>query len=604
MALLAVTALVVWHATFSNGFVWHDVPYVAANLALRDGAVKDYFTRVGTASNPAWADARPVFRPLRSLSYRLDFELRGPLDPATGHAHNLWLHFVNAVLLLILARMLGLGPLGSLFVALLFLVHPVQSEAVCWLICRDVLMGTTLVLTGLVFAGWRLTRGWRWVDTAVFGVLYLLACLASPQAVVLPAWVLLLAAARHTAEGRAAEKGKCPITGWSMATGWSLAAASAVVVAIVAFWTLSVLPPGSLAPAEIAAWWRVKLMAAPRCLGLLLTPVTLTPDYSDIGPGREEGGVLLVLGSVLVVTVVFLALRCRRVHAFVAAGLGMCVLGTFAGWRGEGWFFGERMLYMPMVGFAIMAGFLIQRLAESRVQAAGLAAGLVLVLAAGRTMFRAGDWANGERLLRPALEYTPDSTAVLRQLMRHYLSVRDFERASVVAEGLTNALALQGVDGVALAEPLRVKGVSLIAGGSVESGRELLQQAIKADPSYGTPFNDLGVNEVVSRRPADGIPLLRKACELMPYESAAFEQLGVVLANAGQTADAETAWRRAAAVEWFAPTAAERLADLLLGEKRFKEAGEVCLRALRHFPDDTAMGIRLEKAAAGRADEG
>lgn len=603
VAILAVAAVVVWHRTFFNGFVWYDVPQVAANLALRDAPVSDYFTDATTSVTPGWPGVSPVFRPLRSLSYRLDFMIGGALNPGVGHAHNLILHLANAILMLALAGAVGIGPLGSLFVALLFLVHPVQSEAVCWLVCRDVLLSTTLVLVGLVYALWRLSREWRVLDVVVLGVLYLAACLASPQAILFPAWIMMVVIASRAEKARATGVEKSVGVAPGRMVAWSAVAMFVAVAVLYVDWSLAVVAGSGQEPNDILGGWKVKLFAVPQSIRLLLAPAILTPDYSDMGTGQSGESVLLALGGVLVAFVLFLIVRCWRVQPALSAALAVCWLGVVAAWLLDGAFFGERILYMPMVGFAVAAGLLAQRLATVRMEAAGIVVGVILVLAAGRTMLRVPEWSNDVRLLRPALEYSPENKAVLRQLMRHYFAAKDPDRAIIVADGLLDVTPAGPGFGVPRAEPLYVKGMSMISTGAMERGQALLEAAIAADPYYGRPLHDLGVREMQSSRPAAAIPLLRKAASLMPHDASVREHLGIVLDAMGRVKESEAEFRCAAEKEWRGPYAARRLAVMLIQQGRLQEATVVCRRSLRRFPGDADLTMWLEKASGTKTVE-
>jgi tetratricopeptide (TPR) repeat protein len=585
-AILAVVAIVIWHGTLFNGFVWRDVPQVAANLALRDAPLIGYFTEATTSANPGWSDSAAVFRPLRSLSYRLDFIIGGALNPGIGHAHNLVLHLLNAMLMLVLARGVGIGPLGGLFVSLLFLVHPVQSEAVCWLVCRDALMGTTLVLAGLVYAVRRHLCGWRMIDIAVLGIIYLLACLASPQAICFPLLLAMvvggLCAEKSPGTGAHGVAGGAP----SRAVLWGAVAVFAAVAIVYAWWSFTVLAGGGLEAKGIPGGWKVGLLAVPRSIVLLLLPADLTPDYSDMGAGESGESVLVALGVVLQVLVLVLIVRCWRVQAVLAAALAVCWLCIATAWLSDGAFFSERVLYMSMTGFALAAGLLAQRLAAVRMKAVGIAVGAILVLGAARSMFRVKDWSNEERLLFHALDYSGGNNVVMRQLMRQYFDGGDFSKATVVADSLLASIPAGPGFSVARAEPLRVKGMSLISTGVVEGGRALLDEAIAADPNYGRPVHDLGLWEMQLGRLEEAIVLLRKASVLMPYDGPAQEQLGIALESAGRTQEAEVVFRRASEVEWRAPSAARRLAVMLAMQGRKSEAADVSRRALRMFPGD------------------
>lgn len=599
VAILAVVTVGVWLRVLSNGFVWHDGPYVAANLALRDADVGTYFSDAGTSVAPGWPGVEPVFRPLRSLSYRLDFILGGPLNVKLGHIHNLALHLLNGILLLGIARCMGFGILGATFVSLLFLVHPAQSEAVCWTYCRDVLLATTFVLAGSLYAVWRASRGWRLMDTAVLAAVYLAACLANPQAILFP-FIALFFVMGSKQQGECAPADKagapaCPVR--SRIVAWVTVLVSAAVAVLYVSWSFAAMGASGRAPSVAAGGWRTELLAVDRAIALFLCPVSLTPDYSDLGTGQGGEGVVLALGAILLALVLFVVVWFRKSEPRLSAALAVCWLGVVGAWQVEGVFFAERTLYMPMAGVALAGGVLLQRLASFRLQAAGTVAAIVLVLAGGRTSLRVRDWANDGALLLPALEYTPDSKPVMRQLMRYYFAARDFEKASVVADGLL-AVTPEGPGfGTLRAEPLRVKALSLAATGSEEVGQSLLAEAVAADPYYGRAVHDMGMREMRLGRTAEAISLFQKAARLMPYDASVHEHLGIVLETDARLSEAEWALRRAAACEWIAPSAASRLAAMLIRQNRMTEAEQVCRRSLRRFPGNKELTMWLSKTS-------
>jgi protein O-mannosyl-transferase len=109
------------------------------------------------------------YRPLTILSYLADFHLFGG-NPAGYHLTNILLHLANALLVYYLAAAL-LGrdqssPIYPLITALLFALHPINSEAVVWisartdllcclfaLICMTILIKRSTTMTPIVFMG-------------------------------------------------------------------------------------------------------------------------------------------------------------------------------------------------------------------------------------------------------------------------------------------------------------------------------------------------------------------------------------------------------------------------------------------------------------------
>ena len=93
------------------------------------------------------------WHPLTWLSHALDYSLFH-LNPTGHHFTSLLIHAANAVLLfLLLAFATGrIGP--SLFVALLFALHPINVESVAWIAERKNVLSTFFFLAAIGAYGW------------------------------------------------------------------------------------------------------------------------------------------------------------------------------------------------------------------------------------------------------------------------------------------------------------------------------------------------------------------------------------------------------------------------------------------------------------------
>jgi hypothetical protein len=137
-------------------------------------------------------------RPVLMFTYWINYQ-QSALDPRTYHIFNIWLHFFNTALIFLIVRRIGSWVEAdawkknvlSLFAAGLFLVHPVQTEAVSYITGRSDVLSSLLMLTAmLVFVyRWpaRISTSWLLVILLFLG----LACGAKEYAVVLPAMLLL-----------------------------------------------------------------------------------------------------------------------------------------------------------------------------------------------------------------------------------------------------------------------------------------------------------------------------------------------------------------------------------------------------------------------------
>jgi len=192
---------------------YDDQEYVIENPNMRGGLtpenVKWAFMTAGYADN---------WHPLAWISMMVDVTLAGPLDDECWesrnnrvahvmHVHNAALHALNAgllfLLLFVLARRLypaeETDDLICAFLALLWAVHPLRVEVVCWASERKELTCVFFMLLSLLsyFKGSRLREDWetstRHLHSFTSPLLYIvsflcfiLAILAKPVAVTLP----------------------------------------------------------------------------------------------------------------------------------------------------------------------------------------------------------------------------------------------------------------------------------------------------------------------------------------------------------------------------------------------------------------------------------
>lgn len=183
--ILILVALAVYRQVLDHQFTaWDDHGYIDRNPYILRGfewtSLKWAFTS-GSHSN---------YHPLTWLSHMLDIELFGLW--AGGHAlTNLLLHTLNSLLLWRLVRTLT-GRAGvALFVALLFVVHPLNVEAVANISQRKSVLATCFGLLALLaYVGYAQRGGlWRYGFTLLFATLSLLA---KSLFVTLPCLFLLL----------------------------------------------------------------------------------------------------------------------------------------------------------------------------------------------------------------------------------------------------------------------------------------------------------------------------------------------------------------------------------------------------------------------------
>lgn len=182
--LIVVATLLLYNPVNRHPFVNYDDPgYVTDNLHVRQGLSWDGIVWAFTTTEQA------NWHPLTWISHEIDFSLFH-LNPAGHHFVNLLIHALNAALLFLLL-MWGTKRLGaSLFVALLFALHPINVESVAWIAERKNVLSTLFFLLALGAYGWYAIKPGMQRYLAVV-VLFAMSLMAKPMMVTFP-FVLLL----------------------------------------------------------------------------------------------------------------------------------------------------------------------------------------------------------------------------------------------------------------------------------------------------------------------------------------------------------------------------------------------------------------------------
>jgi len=136
--ILALLVAIAYAPTFSGEFILDDRPLVKDNLAIRQfGSPASYVFHEDGVSKEDHPDSHTgYYRPLVDLTYALDFKIWG-MKPSGFRITNLVLHFLTCLILYQSLARLSRNPFIPFFAALLFALHPVNTESVAWVASRN-----------------------------------------------------------------------------------------------------------------------------------------------------------------------------------------------------------------------------------------------------------------------------------------------------------------------------------------------------------------------------------------------------------------------------------------------------------------------------------
>jgi tetratricopeptide (TPR) repeat protein len=183
-----VLGLLTYANAVNHPFVHDDVAFIQNNPYLGDLDLKNFFRQT---SSP-YQDLRFVnqyYRPILELTNRILYRIVG-INPSAFHFFNILLHIINSFLVYnVIVIVTDNRKKLSIASAILFLLHPIQSEAVA---CISGISNLLFVFLCLISFYLYLTttcmkeKGKRGKRHAIALILFFLALLAKEQSVVLP----------------------------------------------------------------------------------------------------------------------------------------------------------------------------------------------------------------------------------------------------------------------------------------------------------------------------------------------------------------------------------------------------------------------------------
>ena len=321
----------------------------------------------------AWWQAMPGMRPLLKLGYALNHAASA--GPAGFHAVNVVLHAGNGLLVLWLARALfgrcGYPPVAvrwlALGTALVFVLHPVQTEAVTYASGRSVSQATLFALAAIATWVAGRDRGSAFLVHAVSPACLVLAVASRETAVVLPLALWLWAAADPTRPFRPGE-----VLRATAVHGAVLVAAGAVLLTLPAYRDLlaaSLATRGPLAnllaQADGIAWLAGQIIRLDR----------LNADPAlPVGAGIDAGRVATLAALAGAAALALAGLRRRPLPAFAVLWFLLWLAPTNS-LLARLDLANDRQLYAALLGPALLVAAAAYRLAGGRgaVAALGLA---------------------------------------------------------------------------------------------------------------------------------------------------------------------------------------------------------------------------------------
>lgn len=514
--LLVAIVFGLYFPALNYDFVWDDQIYVVRNEAVQDWSrAKEAFTSPRTTWT-ANADYNQVeWRPLRNISYLIDHSLFGIQSAVGWHLHNIVLHALGTVLLFLLMLRLwrlfvspaeyeGTPPRAvavTCFVgALVWAVHPVQTEVVAWVKSRDDLLATPLVFLTLLLALPR-NRKARHAGSgaiAVAVVVYVAAILSKENSVVVGALLPILLTGRALCWFGVDHEGYCGRTDGEylnraeerrIERRQRLRAAVYVSIVFVII-TVALLGvrdvllgrtsqagyPGNFSETVLtmaAAFMKyVKLAVWP------WAPTVQMADYDAFPIISEWGNPLSMAGVFILLTIIIIADSTRYRAPLVSLGFLIFLVGMipFSNIVPMMQIMAERFLYLPLSGLAVMLTGVLMAMQPLVIRKASTwIIALAVVALAWQTRVRLPVWSSEIALFESARAANPVSWRPADMYAKVLLKDGQTTAGLLVAQ--ENLLQWPGDPDI-----VRTAALAHLLAGDLQAGIRLTETAVRLQP--------------------------------------------------------------------------------------------------------------------------
>ena len=613
-ALLIVLAVAAVYVNSLHGmFIFDDVITIRDNPDIRQ-------------LWPLWRVLEPVTmrgltssgRPLVALSLAINYAIGGNWVEGY-HLFNVAVHALAALALFGLVRRTLLGwrqivsigseqamppSLGFAFVvALLWAVHPLQTEAVAYIVQRaEAMMALFYLLTLYCFVRYA-REGWGWGALCVICCLLGMGC----KEVMVSAPIVVLVYDRVFVSGSFGEswrRHRWVLLG--LASSWLFLGYEVAITGN---------RGGTAGYGANVAWWQYALtqaVALMRYLRLSAWPHPLVFDYGTHLEARWAVIIpCLVASCALVAAVVWASIR-RPAAGFIGFFFLAVLAPTTSVVPVATQVMAEHRMYLPLAALIAFVAWFAYRYLR-KVPVAGVAFALAAAVGLGWAAHERNlDYLTDESIWRSATTNYPDNARshcnlgfVLEKQERIDESMQQFEEALRIdptyADAENNLGAAYFKKGVlpesvvhfrnALSLDQNLAGAhynlggSLVRMGQVDEGLWEFKEALRLNPQNPEAHYDLATALASLRRQSEAIPEFEEALRIRPDYTDALTNLSTAKLDTGHPDEALALYRRVLVLEPNSAIGHFDLANILGRSGRFDEALSHYNAAIRLRPD-------------------
>jgi Tfp pilus assembly protein PilF len=546
---IVVIACIFYGNSVYNDFASDDGEFYYANQFVQKGVagIPDLFTKESMYGYYAHASivSGGRWRPLSLITFAIEKEFFNA-DPHISHFINLLLLIITGIIMLFFLRkyVFPPSPLAAFMVVLLFIIHPIHTEAVSHIKSRDELLSWLFLLLTMYCSLNFLTKRNYW--QLLFSLLFYFLALLSKEngatfIVILPLTYYFFT----TKKWRSIVLTTLPF---------------AVVLGFYAYMRFSLITVLSnkgndinFAPYLFATPVQhiaTALMLLGKYLLLLFWPNPLNSDYSyNQVPYINFSDWRVWLSVLTQAALVLYALVKLKEKDLVSYGILFYFCSIFMVSNviiDVGTFIGERFLYQPSFGFCIAivaaASQLLTKIqfrnTAQKISSLSALIAVVVVLSGFQTIHRNSEWKNNKVLFSADVKNAPNSMALHEGLGIQYLNdglrspgpqqrSGDFDTALVQYDSAITILPTYAITWFNL-------GYLYLEMGNSEDALKAFHKCVDLDSTFSQGYNGLGSVYYNEKNYAQALPFYKKGAQVDSANAQFYFNLGLCYFQLGQ----------------------------------------------------------------------
>ncbi len=561
-AVLLFLLMFCFFNSLSNDFVYDDSAYVEKNPYIRDlSNIPSYFFNPVMYQDAGVEGKFKVYRPLVTISFALDYFV-WKLNPFGFHLTNTLLHFFTGILVFAFFIQLGGNRYLSSMASLVFLIHPVQVEAVTWISGRGNMLYSIFALLSMICFLKFIER--KYTKYYLFSLVFLVISLFSKEmgVNVIPLLALILFYKKE------------PLKHFKYLV---LPVVLCIGYLFIRQTVLGVFAQTSYIDDSTVVTFYTMTKTILLYFFYLFLPIKL-----DVLPQVETiksffNADFLFSFSLLISVFWFVSKKRSRHPIFFGLWwifLGLLPVLNIVPLKA---IFAERFLYLSVAGFGFGLGGILKNRRHRLIWSI-----IILSIFLSRSVIRNRDWSDSYTLWSSSLRNNPNNSKAHNGLGMFFLKKGDINPA------LTEFNTAVAIDPENMYAINNLANVYKITNNKVKQ-REMLERALKYSGNKSIVYHNLGLYHLEQGEYVSALSNLSEAVRLNKNYANAFNSLGICYSHLNREDEAVESWYKAMNSKpgWIEPycnmiTHFIRKQDRVKAQKYLKEAIDI-------YPADPAL---------------